>query len=293
MTTNIMIIGNELTVDGILVKRGDVMQVQPVGTSTAPPVTPAVLPGMHMMSSYFSSADLQAAVREVKPPFRVVCDFTELLPGPDPIAHYGSTPTGTVNLIGTHPNVSSAPNPSAPGNTGGPFVPGVSTSGAPVPIVEGPDTRVFPPPGPNMDPLYGQANHREYFVHGPAVGLNAAGQDIDAEGRTAGPLPAPANESEVARTIRVGGKHYPGDDNSYDAWGNTLTGSEHMQTLDPVYASLTALKHAAEPTTDPATWYEVSIEVKNSAGAVVWSHPGFGPPDAYLVQPDGRVERQN
>ena len=158
--------------------------------------------------------------------------------------------------------------------------------------VAGPGMTPTPPPAPvneswpGMDPLYYTAHAGMYFPHGPAVGVNSEGQPIDAKGRTAGPKPAPAQESEIAYMIRVGGKHFPGDDFSYDAWGNRL-GGEPDVTLEPVYSDESALFMAALN-----KGYNKAIVLTRADGSQRTA-PGFGPPDQYRSQPDGSVVKVN
>ncbi len=176
---------------------------------------------------------------------------------------------------------------------GAPAVAPVPVAPAPVPVPQasGPNPMAWPQPGPNMDPEYAGAHKGMYFPHGPAVGLNAQGQAVDAEGRTAGPPPASAAESEIEQMIRVGGKHFSGSDVSYDAWGNRL-GSGLNFVLAPVYDTEQAMVDAAT-----AGGYQGMITV-GAPNATDRSndrvaYPGFPPADRYVLQPDGRVERAN
>lgn len=261
-----------LEVDGVPFGATALPVVAPTPTPT--PVTPTLPVVEILATAYFDAAELKQAVRALKPGYDVRCD-SEHLDGSglaQPVIWYTSQPTGTVTCANPeHPyfsgNVSAtASGKEAPTTVGSTFVPGV-TSSANLPSV------------PAMSTGY------RFFEHGPAVGTNSLGQPIDAEGRTAGPIPAPSYESEIGNAFRtkfvvIGGERF-------DAWGNKIvsdgTTAPQVEALFPIYANLDALLAAAK-----AAAYQVAIVVDHGE---VW--PGFGPPDVYATQPDASVVRTN
>src|SRR5512141_644895 len=139
----------------------------------------------------------------------------------------------------------------------------------------------------NMDPQYEGAHKGRYFVHGPAVGFNAEGQPIDAQGRTAGPKPKQPGESETGTIFRVGVVRGPNDpDTPYDAWGNRL---EQLSTFHPapVYPNEMALFDALI-----ANNYNVAVHLTRADGTYR-VYPGLSPADQWVEQPDKTVVKTN
>lgn len=246
-----------------------------IDDAIAPPTASS---GVRLNKVYFTGEELTAAVQAAKPAYVVKCDGAVIAGSGDkqPVLFFGSddpakTATPMVRALEeSHPYWSeatygSAPTTPAPTSVGGTFVPGVS-------------------PSTNLPPAAFQQG-TQFFPHGPAVGVNALGQPVDAQGRTAGPPPAPAGSSEIGDVFRT--KYVYLNGKRYDAWGNEVPFGPDEERLDPVYPTIDDLFNAAT-----AAGYKIALTVRRLDG-LEQSSAGFGPPDVYAEQPDHSVVRVN
>ena len=257
-----------VTVNGMIVNQGALVLASSSGEKIA--------------KAYFDGNSLGAAILKCKPEYQVFADSVPTkLPGCGdklPAILYRTAQDGATMNCDTpdHPyfaDAASAPTPTPTPTPGATtitpdFVPGVSPSSG----------------LPSVPPM---STGKRFFEHGAPVpgSFNDVGQPLDAEGRTCGPIPKPAYESEIGNTLRT--KFVVIDGQRYDAWGNKITpdGSTtpQVESLFPVYGSVADLLAAAKDAN-----YQIGIDVN---GSQVW--PGFGPDDAYVSQPDGSVVRVN